>query len=222
MAIAEKAEKKQEKPKKERTGRVDQIIGPVVDVVFEAQDLPEIYHALEIDRGKQGRLVLEVQQHRGNDRQSDKDQNHRRRGAHGMTERMRAQRQLVRRGQAANGGRNAGLLERRPGLANPEPEVVLLAQQHRPVLGEVALDIGREPHGQVVFQPGARLQIRRAEHQAKAVLAADEHICVGRSDALHQLEHRLHCAGRGDEIRRSGLPQNGVFGLDALAVPQRA
>jgi len=67
MAIAEKAEKKQEKPKKVRTGRVDQIIGPVVDVVFEGQDLPEIYHALEIDRGKQGRLVLEVQQHRGND-----------------------------------------------------------------------------------------------------------------------------------------------------------
>src|ERR1700687_3999718 len=67
MAIAEKAEKKQEKPKTQRTGRVDQIIGPVVDVVFEGQDLPEIYHALEIDRGKQGRLVLEVQQHRGND-----------------------------------------------------------------------------------------------------------------------------------------------------------
>src|SRR2546423_14317977 len=67
MAIAEKAEKKQEKPKKGRTGRVDQIIGPVVDVVFEAQDLPEINHALEIDRGKLGRLVLEVQQHRGND-----------------------------------------------------------------------------------------------------------------------------------------------------------
>ncbi len=67
MAIAEKAEKKQDKPKKERTGRVDQIIGPVVDVVFDGQDLPEIYHALEIDRGKQGRLVLEVQQHRGND-----------------------------------------------------------------------------------------------------------------------------------------------------------
>src|ERR1700732_2487551 len=67
MAIAEKAGKKQDKPKKERTGRVDQIIGPVVDVVFEGQDLPEIYHALEIDRGKQGRLVLEVQQHRGND-----------------------------------------------------------------------------------------------------------------------------------------------------------
>jgi F-type H+-transporting ATPase subunit beta len=67
MAVAGKAEKKQGKPKKERTGLVDQIIGPVVDVVFEGQDLPEIYHALEIDRGKQGRLVLEVQQHRGND-----------------------------------------------------------------------------------------------------------------------------------------------------------
>src|SRR6202045_966184 len=67
MAIAEKAEKKQEKSKAERTGRVDQIIGPVVDVVFEGQDLPEIYHGREIDRGKQGRLVLEVQQHRGND-----------------------------------------------------------------------------------------------------------------------------------------------------------
>src|SRR5438132_1996090 len=67
MAIDEKSEKKQGKPNKERTGRVDQIIGPVVDVVFEWQDLPEIYHALEIDRGKQGRLVLEVQQHRGND-----------------------------------------------------------------------------------------------------------------------------------------------------------
>src|SRR4030081_202637 len=51
MAIAEKAEKKQDKPKKERMGRVDQIIGPVVDVVFDAQDLPEIYPALETDRG---------------------------------------------------------------------------------------------------------------------------------------------------------------------------
>src|SRR3981081_1002317 len=67
MAIAEKAEKTHDKPKKERPRRAAQISGPVVDVVFEAQDLPEIYHALEIDRGKLGRLVLEVQQHRGND-----------------------------------------------------------------------------------------------------------------------------------------------------------
>src|SRR5918911_3647656 len=68
MAIAEKAKPKEEKPQKARAGRIDQIIGPVVDVTFETeQDLPEIFHALEIDRGKEGRLVLEVQQHRGND-----------------------------------------------------------------------------------------------------------------------------------------------------------
>src|SRR5947207_56167 len=67
MAIAEKAKKKEEKSDKGRVGRVDQIIGPVVDVAFDTENLPEIYHALEIDRGKAGRLVLEVQQHRGND-----------------------------------------------------------------------------------------------------------------------------------------------------------
>src|SRR5437867_3266900 len=66
MAIAEKAKKKDEKSDKGLVGRVDQIIGPVVDVVFDTENLPEIYHALEIDRGKAGRLVLEVQQHRGN------------------------------------------------------------------------------------------------------------------------------------------------------------
>src|SRR5438876_12400066 len=66
MAIAEKAKKKEEKSDKGRVGRVDQIIGPVVDVAFDSEDLPEIYNALEIDRGKAGRMVLEVQQHRGN------------------------------------------------------------------------------------------------------------------------------------------------------------
>src|SRR2546428_9060179 len=66
MALAEKAKKKEDKSEKARVGRVDQIIGPVVDVAFDTGDLPEIYHALEIDRGKTGRLVLEVQQHRGN------------------------------------------------------------------------------------------------------------------------------------------------------------
>src|SRR5438105_4209421 len=67
MAIAEKAKKKEEKSDKGRVGRVDQIIGPVVDVAFDTGDLHEIHHALEIDRGKAGRLVLEVQQHRGNE-----------------------------------------------------------------------------------------------------------------------------------------------------------
>src|SRR5438132_467761 len=56
MAIAEKAKKKDEKGKKGRVGRVDQIIGPVVDVAFDSEDLPEIYNALEIDRGKAGRF----------------------------------------------------------------------------------------------------------------------------------------------------------------------
>jgi F-type H+/Na+-transporting ATPase subunit beta len=70
------------------TGHVAQIIGPVVDVQFPAAQLPKIYHALEIMRGDQsstaetdgardsaahkgleessGTLVLEVQQHLGN------------------------------------------------------------------------------------------------------------------------------------------------------------
>src|SRR5207245_3878254 len=66
MAIAEKETRKKAGKTKARIGRVDQIIGPVVDVAFETDELPEIYHALEIDRGKDHRLVLEVQQHRGN------------------------------------------------------------------------------------------------------------------------------------------------------------
>ncbi len=64
MAIAEKAKQKEETGKV-RIGRVSQIIGPVIDVAFESEELPQIYHALEIER-EDGRLVLEVQQHRGN------------------------------------------------------------------------------------------------------------------------------------------------------------
>ncbi|TME99307.1 MAG: F0F1 ATP synthase subunit beta [Chloroflexi bacterium] len=70
------------------TGRISQIIGPVVDVQFSAEHLPEIYYALEVDlssmvgtggdgKGEDGaalkgveqgtaKLVLEVQQHLGN------------------------------------------------------------------------------------------------------------------------------------------------------------
>jgi F-type H+-transporting ATPase subunit beta len=46
-------------------GRVAQVIGPVVDVEFDPNDLPEIMTALEVP-GAKGRLVLEVQQHLGN------------------------------------------------------------------------------------------------------------------------------------------------------------
>jgi F-type H+-transporting ATPase subunit beta len=47
-------------------GKVIAIRGGVVDVQFPPEHLPEIYDALEIDRPN-GRLVLEVQQHIGND-----------------------------------------------------------------------------------------------------------------------------------------------------------
>lgn len=45
-------------------GRIIQIIGPVIDVEFE-QDLPGIYDALEAKAADGGKLVLEVQQHLG-------------------------------------------------------------------------------------------------------------------------------------------------------------
>ncbi|MBC7259375.1 MAG: F0F1 ATP synthase subunit beta [Chloroflexi bacterium] len=48
-------------------GKVVQIMGPVVDVDFAGQELPEIYNALEIIRDDGKRLVLEVQQHLGGD-----------------------------------------------------------------------------------------------------------------------------------------------------------
>ena len=49
------------------TGKVAQIIGPVVDVVFnnENADLPKIYDSLEITRKDGTLLVLEVQSHIG-------------------------------------------------------------------------------------------------------------------------------------------------------------
>ena len=51
------------------TGKVAQIIGPVVDVEFAAENssLPKIYDALEIDRKDGSKLVLEVQSHIGED-----------------------------------------------------------------------------------------------------------------------------------------------------------
>jgi F-type H+-transporting ATPase subunit beta len=52
-------------------GTVEEIQGVVVEVAFPAGHLPEIYNALEIDLergGEQGTLVLEVQQHLGDDR----------------------------------------------------------------------------------------------------------------------------------------------------------
>ncbi|MCB2207285.1 MAG: F0F1 ATP synthase subunit beta [Bacteroidetes bacterium] len=48
---------------KKRVGHIAQIIGPVVDVVFEnEEDLPNIYDALEITRENGDKLILEAQQ----------------------------------------------------------------------------------------------------------------------------------------------------------------
>jgi F-type H+-transporting ATPase subunit beta len=46
-------------------GKVSQIMGAVVDVVFEDDQLPEIMNALEIDHGEEGKLVLETALHLG-------------------------------------------------------------------------------------------------------------------------------------------------------------
>ncbi|HUW14341.1 MAG TPA: F0F1 ATP synthase subunit beta, partial [Anaerolineae bacterium] len=49
------------------SGKVIQVIGPVVDIEFPSEHLPEIYDAVEIPRDGDGKLVLEVQQHLGGD-----------------------------------------------------------------------------------------------------------------------------------------------------------
>ena len=46
------------------TGKIVQIIGPVVDVEFKPKELPTIYNALEVSINNQ-KIVLEVQQHLG-------------------------------------------------------------------------------------------------------------------------------------------------------------
>ncbi len=53
-------------------GKIIQIIGPVVDIQFENENLPKIYNAIRIPRtsteGKAEDLIVEVQQHLGEDR----------------------------------------------------------------------------------------------------------------------------------------------------------
>ncbi|MDP6448958.1 MAG: F0F1 ATP synthase subunit beta, partial [Dehalococcoidales bacterium] len=46
-------------------GKVTQIIGTVVDIEFPPEELPALFNAVEIDVGG-GRIVLEVQEHMGN------------------------------------------------------------------------------------------------------------------------------------------------------------
>ncbi len=46
-------------------GKISQIIGPVVDVEFNEGELPAIYNAIKINREDESELVLEAQQHLG-------------------------------------------------------------------------------------------------------------------------------------------------------------
>ncbi len=71
MATAVRTEKKL-RPKQEKKanfGKVVQVIGPVLDVEFESEHLPELYNALRIrektDAGANIDVVVEVQQHIG-------------------------------------------------------------------------------------------------------------------------------------------------------------
>ena len=51
-------------------GKIAQVIGPVVDVTFEGEGnniIPPIYTALKIDREDGTELILEVEQHIGED-----------------------------------------------------------------------------------------------------------------------------------------------------------
>jgi F-type H+/Na+-transporting ATPase subunit beta len=72
MATAVRTEKKKSpapEAKKVNFGKVVQVIGPVLDVEFESEHLPELYNALRIreksDAGAEIDVVVEVQQHIG-------------------------------------------------------------------------------------------------------------------------------------------------------------
>jgi F-type H+-transporting ATPase subunit beta len=72
MATAVRTEKKKLRPTEEKKvnfGKVVQVIGPVLDVEFESEHLPELYNALRIreksDAGAEIDVVVEVQQHIG-------------------------------------------------------------------------------------------------------------------------------------------------------------
>ncbi|HEY5021879.1 MAG TPA: F0F1 ATP synthase subunit beta [Gemmatimonadaceae bacterium] len=71
MATSVRTEKKKAPAteKKHNIGKVVQVIGPVLDVAFESEHLPELYNALRIrgktDAGFNIDVVIEVQQHIG-------------------------------------------------------------------------------------------------------------------------------------------------------------
>ena len=48
-------------------GKVVQVIGPVIDIKFDSDFLPNIYNAIEVDMGDGKVLITEVEQHIGDD-----------------------------------------------------------------------------------------------------------------------------------------------------------
>jgi F-type H+-transporting ATPase subunit beta len=64
MATKTKTAKKSTGETQQNTGRVVQVIGPVLDVEFEPEHIPELYNAVVVEHSG-GRLVAEVQQHIG-------------------------------------------------------------------------------------------------------------------------------------------------------------
>ena len=46
-------------------GKISQIIGPVIDLEFNEGELPAIYNSIRVQRENESDLVLEVQQHLG-------------------------------------------------------------------------------------------------------------------------------------------------------------
>src|SRR5215213_2022716 len=66
MAVAD-TETKDTQSNGKNVGRIEEIQGVVIEAVFPEQ-LPEIFNAIHVDRGDDKPLVLEVQQHLGDDR----------------------------------------------------------------------------------------------------------------------------------------------------------
>ncbi len=51
----------------ENIGKVVQIIGPVIDIRFDGEELPSLHNAIKVDRGDGTYLTVEVAQHIGDD-----------------------------------------------------------------------------------------------------------------------------------------------------------
>ncbi len=51
----------------ENIGKVVQIIGPVIDIRFDGEELPKLHNAIKVDRGDNTYLTVEVAQHIGDD-----------------------------------------------------------------------------------------------------------------------------------------------------------